>query len=69
MNKFECKFSHTRFEDFKKSALSAKTKFDMCWHMDYCNWRNIPWVHLMCGAMDKASIRAEYQVFLLDLFK
>lgn len=56
-----------QFNEFKKFAFKAKTKYDMCYYMDRMHWKNISWVHLMYGVLDKAAIKAEYEIFLIDL--
>ena len=66
MKTFESKFNHNRFAELCASAKSAKTKYDMCWHMDYFNWRNLPWLQ-MVNVFDKAYLRAQYDVFLFNL--
>jgi hypothetical protein len=59
--------TNEQFKKFKISANNARTKYDMCYHMDIFNWRNIPWVNLMLGSLSKSSIRAEYEVFLFEI--
>ncbi len=45
-------------------AKKAKTKFQMCYWMDKFNWKNIPWVSIICDAYTKDDLKAEYAVFL-----